>query len=348
MDFSAYKAWQAEVLAEVERSGQPVERFDCLNPFLAMDFTRKWTSAPPQDAQAALNAWIKLHHAHRLPVRWTATQGVRSALGGLMAAAQDRGMELWLPSDVYPFYAEEAERRAPRAPLHRFATFPTPDFSPLRQAGPRALLVITNPLSPVGRFLSPLEMHHLAQWADEGPDRWVVLDGVYLYSNRLPRCFFPNLGSGRMLALFSLSKSWLLRGVFGTMAGPQGQGDWWHEAVAPPTQDASGNAHAALTEDPYMPLRQRQVFRAEWSRRGWKLDRYARPAPGPGRGYFQPVRINVQQAYERDRILVVPASVFGCPDPDWSVATCLYEAAAWHRSAPIPLFRSTGARHDRP
>jgi len=320
MDFETYKAWREDALTR----HQPA-RFDCLNPFLAMEHTRRWapsgTIALHQDA---LDTWTALHHAPA--VHWQATGGVRAALGHLMAAAGARGMEIWLPQDVYPFYAQEAAQVAPHAPIHRFATLPTPDFAPLQGAGPSALLVITHPLSPLGRFLSPRELHALRTWSQNGPDRWVALDSVYLYTPRWPAGYAPGFGEGRILGLFSLSKSWLLRGVWGTIGGPTRGDSWWH-SVPVPSPEASGMARDALTQDPTMPARQRHVFQREWRRRGWMLDAYARPPAGPGRGYFQPLHVRAERALERDNILLVPASVFGHPDPEWSVATCLYEAA---------------------
>lgn len=325
MDFDTYKAWREDVLAQ----HQP-QRFDCLNPFLAMDFTRRWEiSTTETDPQEALSLWRQVHQAGA-HIRWAPTGGVRSALSGLFAAAAQRGMELWLPQDVYPFYAQEAARCAPHIPLHRFQAFPALDATPLSHAGPSALLVITHPLSPGGRFLSPAETTTLAQWAAAGPDRWIVLDGVYLYANRLPRSFFPGFGQDRVLGLFSLSKSWLLRGVFGTIGGPTTGDDWWAQACTLPSSQAAGHAHAALTQDPLMPIRQRQIFQAEWQRRGWHLHRYATPTAGPGAGYFKPVHIDAETALRRDNILLVPASVFGSLDRSWSVATCLYEAKAMH------------------
>lgn len=330
MDFETYKEWRTDILTR-----HTPERFDCLNPFLAMDFTRRWHTSPtPAEPAQALEAWKHLHRAAYTPARWGATQGVRSALGGIFAAAQERGMELWLPQDVYPFYAQEAARSAPQCPIRRFPTLPQPDFGELDTAQPAALLVITHPLSPLGRFLAPHELSALRAWSQCGRDRWVVLDSVYLYANRLPAGYAPGFGADRILGLFSLSKSWLLRGVFGAIGGPAGGDDWWLRAPAPPSNAASGDALAALHSDPMMPARQRQVFRAEWARRGHHLHHYRAPAAGPGSGYFRPVRVQVHTALERDNILLVPASVFGHTDPEWSIATCLYEAAAVNSPPP--------------
>lgn len=326
MDLKAYEDWRDEALTRT----QP-QRFDGLDPLITMDFVRRWEpSSSTADAQDALHAWTRLHQA-TLHARWAPTQGVRAALSGLFEAAGQRGMELWLPEDACPAYGQAARVHAPNAPRHRFRTFPTPDFAPLSKAGPRALLVIAHPLSPTGRFLSPTEIATLAQWAAQGYDRWVVLDGMHLYGNRLPRSAFPGFGEARVLALFSPCQSWLVPDGFGTIGGPTAGDPWWHEACARPDPKACADAIQALTHDPSMPLRQRRVFQAEWSRRAWRLQAYASPQGGPGQGYLRPVHVRAEVALERDNILLVPASVFGCPDPTWSVASCLYEAKQQHQ-----------------
>ncbi|MDW9481826.1 aminotransferase class I/II-fold pyridoxal phosphate-dependent enzyme [Sinorhizobium meliloti] len=331
MNFEEYKAWREHVLASHEVPSE--NRFDCLNPFKAMDFSRNWGNGeyPLQgNIERASFAWKELHFGNlwRTELHFEPTRGVRSALGALFERMQERGMELWLPMDVYPFYKQEATTRAPGLAIRYFKTIPEVDLSEIGTASESAALLITDPLSPSGRFLSRKERSKLASWTKAGGNRWVLFDSVYLYAWRPPQHFVDGMEEARFVHLFSMSKSWLLRGVFGFAVGNDEPGAWWKGLDLEPAREACTSAIEALTLDPSMPDTQRKIFNSEWARREQKLAKYGGNVGDAGSGYFRRVRVNFEKAFKEDGLLLVPVSVFGSSENDWSIATCLYEAAS--------------------
>lgn len=330
MNFEEYKDWREHILATNEVLSE--NRFDCLNPFKAMDFSRRWGDAKYPflgNIELGSNAW-KRFHFQSLPqagLHFEPTRGVRSALGALFERMQERGMELWLPEDVYPFYKQEAATRAPRLTIRYFKTIPEVDLSDIETSSENAALLITDPLSPSGRFLTKNERSKLAAWTRAGKNRWTLFDSVYLYHWRLPEHFVKGMQEARFVHLFSMSKSWLLRGVFGFAVGNDEPAAWWKGLDLEPTSESCTSAIDALMNDPFMPERQRNIFNSEWARREHKLAKYGGNVGDAGSGYFRRVRVNFEQAFKEDGLLLVPASVFGSGNNDWSIATCLYEAA---------------------
>jgi aspartate/methionine/tyrosine aminotransferase len=334
MNFEQYKTWRDDLLANREILSE--NRFDCLNPFKAMDFSQKWEAPIPRgglqaDLEEVVALWHRVHldkYATARNMHAEATKGVRSALGVLFERMEAEGVELWLPEDVYPFYLQEANARAPGLAIRFFRTMPEIDFEALRRASDNAALLITNPLTPTGRRLSFSEMTVFREWTRQSSSRWAIFDSVYLYdTNPLP---YQTYSKDRILHLFSLSKSWLLRGVFGTIVGPKEIDGWWKNLGLTPSPEACASARRALLDDPKMPARQRDIFRREWKRRRPKLERYGAVFEAGEGGYFKLVPMNFEQALEEDGILLVPATVFGSRNVDLSIATCLYEAARFN------------------
>lgn len=330
MDFDEFKTWRDRILETAHIASE--DRFDCLNPFKAMDFAKRWSgarTADPKDdvATKSYDAWKSLHFpSGSSSMHFEPTGGVRAALGAMFERMEKDGMELWLPEDVYPFYRQEGYRRAPGLAVRFFRTFPELDLKPLADAADRAAILITDPMTPTGRFLTKQERASIETWTNAGQDRWAIFDSVYLYSNLVPQSFSDDMRAKKFVHLFSMSKSWLLRGVFGFAVGGQDASTWWHGLGVEPTSDACADALDALLTQPGMPIAQSAVFQREWERRGSKLAKYDVVCDGAG-GYFRKVNVNHKKALEDDGIMLVPASVFGSDLDDWSIATCLYEAA---------------------
>lgn len=329
MNFEEFKSWRDAVLQSADVPSS--HRFDCLNPFKAMQFTRQWNEPSSGDAcdpETAIDVWSSLHLGKR-PVEGVgieATRGVRSALEVLFDRVDAEGLELWLPEDVYPFYRQAALKRVSEDKIRYFSTFPDFDLAKLKGASERAVLLTTDPLSPTGSYLSPGTRRAIWEWTLEHPDRWAFFDAVYHYGNALPEEFLNELRRGRCSYLFSLSKSWLLRGVFGSIVSPENSPNWLKNLGLAPTGEACGAAKVALTTDAEMPARQQYIFRRQWAR-DLPIKKFPRSSLKTQTGYFKPLAVNFKEAFDRDRILLVPASIFGNKDENLSIATCLYDAA---------------------
>lgn len=330
MDFEEFKSWRDAALQNIDVPSS--HRFDCLNPFKAMQFMRQWKEPSGEDTcdpETAIDVWSRLHLGKR-PMEGIGvevTRGVRSALEILFDRVAAEGLELWLPEDVYPFYRQAALKRVSEHKIRYFSTFPDFDLAKLKGASERAVLLTTDPLSPSGSYLSPGARRAIREWTLQHPDRWAFFDAVYHYGNTLPEEFLNELRHGRCSYLFSLSKSWLLRGVFGSVVSPASSPEWSKDLGLVPAGEACGAAKAAMTTDAEMPARQQYIFRKQWSR-DLPIKKYPRSAVPVNTGYFKPVAVNFEEAFKQDRILLVPASIFGNKDKNLSIATCLYDAAA--------------------
>jgi hypothetical protein len=115
----------------------------------------------------------------------------------------------------------------------------------------------------------------------------------YLYDWKIPTHFVEDMHEARFVHLFSMSKSYLLRGVFGLAIGKNKEGVWWKGLDLDPTADTCASVLDAFTSDPLMPERQRSIFNSEWARREHKLSKYGGNVSGAGHGYFRQLREGV-------------------------------------------------------
>ena len=79
--------------------------------------------------------------------------GIRDSLAILLFHYARVGAKLWLPADNYPVYGELV-RAAGLLPVE-FPTLPEPVWPSGVSGGSPELLVVTNPLKPLGRWFKP-------------------------------------------------------------------------------------------------------------------------------------------------------------------------------------------------
>src|SRR5262249_48142319 len=137
----------------------------------------------PAQAEEALRAWLALFAPDADVRRAIATTGVRPALRLLFSHLAELEYELWLPEDVYPEYGNMALAAGLRC--RSVIPRPEPDFAPLAEAGPRAAVLLPQPLSPLGRPFVEKESRLLGDWLAESSSRRLLLDTVYHFGNRL-------------------------------------------------------------------------------------------------------------------------------------------------------------------
>lgn len=317
MNFSDYKTWQKSVL----ENHAPL-RLDCLNPFIAMKWSQKTgataTGHPTQMLQNVLGYGERDDIVKPIP-------GVRAALEDIFVDAKRNGWTLALPEDVYPFYWDAAERAGYDAStLIRFPTLPQPDFSPLSVAEDATIVVLTAPLSPLGRHLNEEEISFLSNWLEEDIERMLVLDTVYDYETPLHPSIWKLWESEQTIILNSMSKTHLQRGLFGIAMLPVGL------LMAPklrrPTPEGEQAATDALTHHPHHAVDQQRAFDAEWKRLTPAIEKMTgQTFTPPENGYMATVNISFQDALSEHNTLVVPASVFGSKKPNLSILTCLHD-----------------------
>jgi aspartate/methionine/tyrosine aminotransferase len=325
MNFSEYKAYRDELLLT-----QSPQRLDCLNPFVAMAFTHDTAvDVSPASSDAAIASWCEAMGMEDDRRDVIAVEGVRAALASLFRDLGRKQIDLWLPQDVYPYYWETAKQSVAAPQIHSFHTLPYIDLEALDTASANATVLITNPVSPLGRYLSSDEVRDLKVWLAACPQRRLVLDTVYAYREGFDQSTLSLLDTGQVFVLHSLSKAWLQRGVWGAVVPPRKDPGQWKTVFEAPSDTSSGIAIDALARLRDLPDRQQALFDAEWNRLMPDLMRISGGSfRRPKSGYLGLIEVNAADALVQSNALVVPASVFGL-----SVVSCLYAIKSTYAKA---------------
>ena len=177
MDYQQFRAFKEQITSERD----DLLRLDCMNPFLAMSFLKNsYPDAPEKNSEQMLDMWAQTMGMQEYRDRAIASAGVRETLKSLFNLYASENKELWLPEDVYPYYWDTAKNAglAPRS----FSTMGEPDLDILDQASDNSVIVITNPISPLGRNLNDEEVARIKDWLAQSPQRRIILDSVYAYA----------------------------------------------------------------------------------------------------------------------------------------------------------------------
>jgi aspartate/methionine/tyrosine aminotransferase len=135
--------------------------------------------------------------------------GVRDGLRILFEHAAEGGIEVLLPTDVYPAYWEIAAATAvKRRGWEARLPFGTGGFPPPAEDGAAQWLLTLDPVKPWGRDLAAEELTRIRAWAAGDARRRVLVDAVYS-PRRLPASAEALIDEGIGVGLMSLSKGWL-------------------------------------------------------------------------------------------------------------------------------------------
>ena len=318
MNFQEFKTFREEVIEQIS----PL-RLDCMNPFKAMDFLK---GAPLDTASHSVNTtldtWASTMNVHHYRDRAIASQGVRESLKALFPIFANDNKELWLPEDIYPFYWDTAHKTG--ISTHSFPTLPDIDLTPLNRSSKNSVVVITNPLSPSGRFLKKQEIEQIKNWLEGSTDRQIIIDTVYSYSSSFDAHTIELFETGQCFIAHSLSKAWIERGVFGVLLPPEINHNLCKSIIQQPSEKSCSLALSALTKRPDLPTRQQERFSREWKRLTPFIQKFAPQFTPPSTGYFTVVEAHHEKILEESQALAIPASVFGSTNPQLSVVSCLY------------------------
>ncbi|WP_397568284.1 aminotransferase class I/II-fold pyridoxal phosphate-dependent enzyme [Schlesneria sp. T3-172] len=317
--FLAFKEEAARALAVTPT----LTRLDCLNPVKAVSHTFD-TSPVGIGADAAWEAYLGHSVEHRIH-----TRGVRDSLFVLFEWLAAHGRSVAMPSDVYPVYRQIADKAG-----IRFTTYPTlPLFnitSALASAADDCLL-LTAPLSPLGRDLTDTEVTILEEWLGEHPERFLILDRVYDYGGGtdLRRLIATN----QVAVCWSLSKSFLSPLVMGFTAVPR-QLTHLH-GQEPQLEEAA----AILTRHCDFPAEQTSIFRYRWQKLTPLLSSLDPNWLPPRTGYLSVLRVPHSDLLARG-ILAVPGPIYEADD-EISVVSCLHETVAFDDLKTVIRFHAT-------
>lgn len=323
MNFLQWQQYRDDILKE-----RAPLRLDCLDPFTTMGFLKRhFTSISDVSAASVLDLWAERMQASNFRAGTIATPGVRESLKALFSCYAQTGKQMILPEDVYPFYWQEAAKSGLK-PVS-FRTLPQPDFTALASANGNSAVLITSPLSPLGRDLQEQEITILKAWLDESKDRMLILDTVYNYRRSFDETVHGLYEHGQTIIAHSLSKGWLERGIFGTLSFPAH--NRIQEGIFPaPSTVACNSAFAALDKQEMLADIQQHSFRREWARLAPSICEFAPEFRAPQNGYMAVIPVNAAKILETHNAMLVPASVFGSSRSDLSVITCLQDLHRHH------------------
>lgn len=319
MNYQEFGVYQDQVAAR-----QSLLRLDCMNPFKAMGFLKsEFPNPTPRSRDDVLDLWAETMGMKEHKSIAISSGGVRESLKGLFNIFAANGKELWLPEDVYPFYWETAHNAGlkPRS----FPTLLTPDLAALDQASTDSVIVITNPISPLGRMLSKEEIDKIKKWLCDSGNRRVVVDTVYSYTRGFDISTLELFETGQCFVAHSLSKAWLERGVFGVLLAPEKDRKVCKDVLAAPPESACASAFAALATQNDLPDVQQRIFSKEWARLTPALQKIAPDFEAPETGYFAAIGAGHHDVLKDHQALVIPVTVFGSHHKDISVVSCLYD-----------------------
>jgi histidinol-phosphate/aromatic aminotransferase/cobyric acid decarboxylase-like protein len=323
MNFEEYKRRCRELLAS-ER-GTRLVRLDCMNPPKALSALAPALPAQPpvRDARELERAW---RQGFGLPsegpgpeARLLLGRGVRDLLRALFHLFAREGRVLSAPSDVYPVYHSLAASAG--LTVHAFPTCPVPRLPEGAPGAAPEVLLLPEPLVPLGRLLSEEEGRKLESWLAADPRRLVVIDAVYTFASRFSAVTERLLQTGQALLLHSLAKGHLTPELagFALVPGPVARGVEAAELLQlEPT--TLRQACFLLEQHPELPQRVQERFTEQWGRVRERLGPL--PFEVPRTGYFSICSLGFEELLARDW-LAVPGSVFGPPEARWTAVTCL-------------------------
>jgi aspartate/methionine/tyrosine aminotransferase len=183
--------------------------------------------------------------------------GVRPLLAQLFRSFAEADRRLLAPRDVYPVYLSLANEAG--VELRTFPTVPRPALPPLDVDRRGEVLLVPEPLVPLGRGLNDLEAAHLQSWLSQDRERLLILDCVYTFSERFTKAAEKLLAGGQTILLHSLAKGFLAPDVAGFAMGPAAV----IERLVPDIgDDARGAAAHLLREASDLPTSSRAAGRA--------------------------------------------------------------------------------------
>jgi hypothetical protein len=250
--------------------------------------------------------------------------GVRDSLARLFRYYAGGRATLWLPEDNYPVYHDFA-RSAGLSP-RTFPTLPAPtwpDAAPLEEM---EILLVTNPMKPLGLWLSAGDVATLKRWLAASERRRVLLDAVYTFGTEFHSSTVQLLGTGQTLLLHSLTKGWLQPRVFGVTLVPQVDLPELTPVFRtnPPAQSDLARAHEMMAQHADLPM----TVAHQLAESRFRMDEQLAintlgPLPVDAPGYFTPVRVPWNDLLEAHKILGLPATVFGSSREDLTILSSL-------------------------
>ena len=250
--------------------------------------------------------------------------GVRDSLALLFRYYAGIKARLLLPTDNYPVYEELA--RAAGLEIRKFPTLPLPAWPNATPDTAPEILLVTNPLKPLGRWITREEVTVLSEWLSADPRRRLLLDTVYTFEDRFHPTTLQLLATGQTILLYSLTKGWLHPRLFGVALVPENDFAALSAVFRsePPPQANLSRARELMHAYSAMPQIIAQALSAARRRMLSFLPSDLSPLSAlDAPGYFVPVVGNWESIFAKTKILGVPATAFGSGREDITILTSL-------------------------
>lgn len=250
--------------------------------------------------------------------------GVRDSLARLFAHYASQPTAVWLPSDNYPVYWDLARAAglSPRA----FPTLPEPQWPREPRTSGFEILLVTNPLKPLSRRLSPRDAEMLKHWLAASPQRRLLLDTVYTFEANLSPGTLDLFRTDQTIVLHSLTKGWLQPRLFGVALVPQNDAPGLAPVFRanPPPQANLARAREMLASHPTLPMAIGHALSMAWNPVQALLAKHSLSLPKPDApSYLFSIRVHWRELLDRTRILGLPASTFGSSREDLTILSSL-------------------------
>lgn len=324
MNYDHFKATRAEIL----RQSPPVT--DCAEMNLYATLAHLVAPLPAA-------TYEKVHRCH-LAAEWTAlfdlpsemskrsfiSSGVRDSLARIFDYYASQGARAWLPSDTYPVF--HALASAAKLPVREYPTLPSPSWPTDLGGDGLEIMLITNPMKPLGRWLSLEDVAALRLWVEANPRRRLLIDTVYTFSTTFHKATLELVRGGQTILLHSLTKGWLRPRLFGVAVVPSSDlaalAPLFRQA--PPPQSSLTEARLLMADHRATPGLVRKAI--DIANRKLRL-KYPQVLPAGSDseaiGYFHLVHKSWAALRAEDRLLGIPATVFGSKREDITILSSL-------------------------
>lgn len=324
MNYERFKAKRQEILREALSitDGAEMNLYEALAPLVV---------------STAANTREKVHRCH-LAAEWTAlfelpsemskraliSNGVRDSLARLFERYASQGARAWLPSDTYPVFHELAA--AAKLPVQEYPTLPEPAWPTKPPEDGLEIMLITNPMKPLGRWLSGDDVAALKLWLGASPHRRLLIDAVYTFGTTFHEATLELMRGGQTLLLHSLTKGWLRPRLFGVTVVPPDDvaslAPVFREA--PPPQSSLAEARWLMSDHQKKPELVRAAIGSASRTLRLKYPQLFHPGGASELvGYFHPVHKPWAALLAEDRLLGIPATVFGSKLEDITILSSL-------------------------
>lgn len=140
------------------------------------------------------------------------SNGVRNSLDVITEELKDK--KYLIPKDVYPFYQKLLNEK--NICYKEYKTLNGKKLFEDIKDIEADILLITDPLKPLGRDIELNEYKNIEFWLNENKNRMLIVDCAYTLSNKINEFLFNlYLKTNQVILLYSLSKGWSLPNYLG-------------------------------------------------------------------------------------------------------------------------------------